>query len=142
MVARHERDDGVVTVPCDLPHTQVGRTDLGRVAAGEIDQEQPPPRIARPANDRVGRGLGAADGSRAPIEPVRARVRGQDQQPGAVARPRHALAGPDERGGEDRLTTGRGDRVGKAVTGPQPVRQVRKPPGVDHVHSGGAPQPE
>ena len=92
VIARHERDDGVVAVPRDLPHAQVGRTGLGRGTGGEVDQEQPPPRIAGPAHDRIGRRLRPGHGPCAPIESVRARVRGEDQQPPTVARPRDALA--------------------------------------------------
>ena len=74
------------------PPTRSGRADRPRSRhRRQVDQEQPPPRIAGPAHDRIGRRLRAGHGPRAPVESVRARVRGEDQQPPAVARPGDAL---------------------------------------------------
>ena len=71
VVSRDDRDDGAVAVPVDLPHAEVRRTDLAGLTSCKVDQEQPPPRVARPAHDRIGPEAGAVHGTCAPVDAVR-----------------------------------------------------------------------
>ena len=138
VVGGDDRHGGVIAVPVHLPDAEIGRTNLRDVPGPEIDQEQPASRIARPAHDRIGLRLGAADRACPPVQPVGTGVGGEHQETAPVARPRDALCRTGERGGQRGFpTTGR-HRVRQLMARRDPVGQERQPgtvgrPGRQHV---------
>ncbi len=126
VIAGHDRDDDGVSVPIDLPHAEVGRTHLGDLARGQLDQEEAPPGVAGAPDDRIGCRTGTGHGARAPIQPVRSRIGGEHQETPPIARPRDALGRAGERRGQLRLPAVRVQRVGQLMPRRDPVREERE----------------
>ena len=96
------------------------------VAGRQVEHEEPAARVARAQDRGVGRRPGAVHGARAPVQPVAAGIGHQDQQPRAVARPRHATR-PNRRTCPTCTGSLAGDhRVRKLMARRDPIREERE----------------
>ena len=120
-----QRDQRAAAVPVGLPHALAGGPDLLGLAGRQVHHEQPSPGVARSPDTR-GDAVGAGHRACRPIEGVRPRIGGEDQQPLAVGGPGDALRRTVEGGRQPRLVT-RCHRVWQVVAGGDPVRQEREP---------------